>query len=332
MKALNRPKLSCFESRNELGKRAFASVGIDGNQPTILCCFLLAITLDHQLWAVWLSVSNATVTAFAAALKNEEQRLRDLCCEGGGMNFSDCCEHTPMWVESEATSLLHQLGVNSSGDEREPDMEELHAKIYMAFRKGDLSSALDTCNQIENWQSLVLGAIDHLSHDWKATKLSVVDVAEAYCIARRCFEEMELVSQPRQLVEFSLGRVAILFPPGEKHSFGALLLSDQLKRLGWAVELLNDRSDAANIEKIGSNHFDAIGISVGTDKALTGIADLISHLRQKSFNPSVRLSVGGSAINGSISNFDFLAADFVATSAEDTITFFQSGPFVPRKS
>jgi methanogenic corrinoid protein MtbC1 len=85
----------------------------------------------------------------------------------------------------------------------------------------------------------------------------------------------------------------LMTEPGAQHSMGLLMLSEFFKRAGWLVTL-GVPQDVAEFKRLfQSEWFDAVGISVSTDRHLDAMKSVLPQLLAGADNLAVRLFVGG---------------------------------------
>ncbi|GAP34391.1 cobalamin B12-binding domain-containing protein [Piscinibacter sakaiensis] len=93
------------------------------------------------------------------------------------------------------------------------------------------------------------------------------------------------------------GRRALLMPAeGSQHTFGLLLVGEFFRRAGWDVAgdptLALDQATAL----LAGSWFDVVGISIGSECHVEGVASAILALRKASLNPTVAVLVGGPVV------------------------------------
>jgi methylmalonyl-CoA mutase cobalamin-binding subunit len=81
--------------------------------------------------------------------------------------------------------------------------------------------------------------------------------------------------------------------PGAQHSMGLFMLSEFFKQAGWTVTLGVPQDVAEFKHLCQSDWFDAVGVSISTDRHLQTLATLLRQLKETSGNPSMCLFVGG---------------------------------------
>jgi methanogenic corrinoid protein MtbC1 len=85
----------------------------------------------------------------------------------------------------------------------------------------------------------------------------------------------------------------LLTEPGAQHSMGLFMLSEFFKRAGWTVCTGVPPSEADFKRLCHSDWFDAVGVSVSSDRHLGTIASILSRLPESAPNPRVHPFVGG---------------------------------------
>ncbi|OYU30268.1 MAG: hypothetical protein CFE39_14460 [Comamonadaceae bacterium PBBC2] len=101
-------------------------------------------------------------------------------------------------------------------------------------------------------------------------------------------EFLQEVPQERQ--DWSL---LLMTEPGAQHSMGLFMLSEFFKRAGWTVTV-GVPQDVAEFKRLfQSDWFDAVGISVSTDRCLDVLAHLLPQLKAGADNLNLRLFLGG---------------------------------------
>jgi methylmalonyl-CoA mutase cobalamin-binding subunit len=107
----------------------------------------------------------------------------------------------------------------------------------------------------------------------------------------------------------------LLTEPGAQHSMGLFMLSEFFKRAGWLVTV-GVPQDVNEFKRLfQSDWFDAVGISVSTDRHLDTLAALLPSLREGSDNMGLRVFVGGPMAFVAPERLQGLSADVLADDA-----------------
>lgn len=111
----------------------------------------------------------------------------------------------------------------------------------------------------------------------------------------------------------------LLTEPGAQHSMGLFMLSEFFKRAGWTVTV-GVPQDVAEFKRLfQSDWFDAVGVSVSTDRHLDTLTQLLPQLRESADNLELRVFVGGPMAFVSPERLKGLAAEVLAQDAPATV-------------
>lgn len=81
--------------------------------------------------------------------------------------------------------------------------------------------------------------------------------------------------------------------PGAQHSMGLFMLSEFFKQAGWLVTL-GVPQDVTEFKRLcQADWFDAVGVSVSTDRHLQTLSVLLRQLKDTSVNPNLQMFMGG---------------------------------------
>ena len=127
-------------------------------------------------------------------------------------------------------------------------------------------------------------------------------------------EFLQEVPQERQ--DWSL---LLMTEPGAQHSMGLLMLSEFFKRAGWTVTVAVPQDVAEFQRMFQSDWFDAVGISVSTDRQLDTLAALLPQLRRSADNLNMRIFLGGPMALLDAERLKGIAAEVVADDAPGTV-------------
>jgi methanogenic corrinoid protein MtbC1 len=111
----------------------------------------------------------------------------------------------------------------------------------------------------------------------------------------------------------------LLTEPGAQHSMGLFMLSEFFKRAGWLVTV-GVPQDVTEFKRLfQSDWFDAVGISVSSDRHLDTLAALLPKLREGSDNLGLHVFVGGPMAFVAPERLRGLAAQVLAEDAPATV-------------
>ncbi len=112
------------------------------------------------------------------------------------------------------------------------------------------------------------------------------------------------------------GRVFLAPAPGDQHGFGLAMVGYYLRRAGWDVSAELDARDDRLVEHIGARHYDCVGFSVGHERVVSPLTQLIGRIRRKSRNKLLKIMVGGPMIVADPAIAGTMGADLWALAAQ----------------
>lgn len=190
-----------------------------------------------------------------------------------------------------------------------------------------------------------LDAARQVVHGWQRQGLSLANiyvrgiapcarlVGEWWCADRLDFAMTTIVSTHLQqllhdfsaefLQEGPLPRngwsLLLLTEPGAQHSMGVFMLSEFFKHAGWTVTV-GVPQDVAEFKRLfQTDWFDAVGVSISTDRHLATLATLLTQLKAGAVNQEMRLFMGGPMALSDPSRLIAIPAELVAEDAPATV-------------
>lgn len=128
------------------------------------------------------------------------------------------------------------------------------------------------------------------------------------------------------------GRVLLLVPEGEQHLLGPRLLRREFSVAGAEPELVIGQPVQAWLDRVATEAFDVVGLSIGHDELLAEVQDWIQRIRLASCNAGVRIMVGGAALTGAEGAYRFLAADLVTNDIAVALSFVERARRRPERA
>ncbi len=105
--------------------------------------------------------------------------------------------------------------------------------------------------------------------------------------------------------------------PGDQHSFSIAIVDAVFQAAGWQTRLSHTNDADELLDQLGSEHFDAVGLSVNSD----GIADVlratILRIRAMSANKGIIVLVGGAAFHNAPALLAHVGADALVGAGTD---------------
>jgi len=111
----------------------------------------------------------------------------------------------------------------------------------------------------------------------------------------------------------------LLTEPGAQHSMGLFMLSEFFKQAGWTVTV-GVPQDVPEFQRLcQTDWFDAVGVSISTDRHVASLAALLAELKHNAANPHMCVFVGGPMALREPALLQGLPAEVVAEDAPATV-------------
>jgi MerR family transcriptional regulator, light-induced transcriptional regulator len=165
------------------------------------------------------------------------------------------------------------------------DRESAEAYLQNLLRRGVDFEAL--CLQ------LLAPTARHLGELWNADLCEFTDVTIALSRLQGLVRYLSVGARRPQRAG-GRGHAALLVPvPGEQHTLGLTMVCDFFRSSGWDVWADTPSSPEALLALVREHSFDLVGFSIGNDKRIQALGELIRTLRSTSRNRAVRVLAGG---------------------------------------
>ncbi|WAP69613.1 cobalamin B12-binding domain-containing protein [Jiella pelagia] len=160
---------------------------------------------------------------------------------------------------------------------------------------------------------------------------AVRELGEMWLNDRMSFVEVTTKSARLQHMIRSLGRadcfqmvdgrasVLLAAAPGEQHTFGLFVLAELFLAAGWSVSLEANSPLDALCDLAESRRYDAIGMSVGSERFLPPVREQVSALRHATRSNTSRIFLGGWAFTSAGQSLDDYGADLVAIDGRSAV-------------
>jgi hypothetical protein len=109
----------------------------------------------------------------------------------------------------------------------------------------------------------------------------------------------------------------------EDHILGPLILSDQLRRLGYSVKLLLGATEKDVHDNIETGFFDMVMFSCSSVVSLDNVAKVVKSLRQEISDPPILL-LGGAVLGQAPEIEKLVAVDVIASGLTDALEQLES--------
>ncbi len=256
------------------------------------------------------------------------------------MTEGDLCD---LWLAQAWVDLKAPLAQRGGGTLSSAVDAEAARDLLQALCRGDIQAAHRVCRrwhglgheppEMSQALALILPVIEHIEHDWQADRRSYADTLYAFWNVQRFLQSWGDPACPQSdappLPATPMGRLLMASVPGCQHHLGALVVADHFRTHGWQVQTLIGACADRLIQAGQQERFDVIGLSLGHDAGLLGLADLIQSLRDAIPESPPRIVLGGHAFSASGVDFEWLRADGIARSAQHALRL--CGAWVPHQ-
>lgn len=190
----------------------------------------------------------------------------------GGTTFSELVA-----LDQSQVALLTQAAIKS--------MEETR-KILMKWRSQG-HSLKDT------YLFGITGSARLIGELWSRDMVDFVNVTIALSRLHRVMHEFSQEFLSEGNAESNGLSLLLMTEPGSQHGLGAFMLSEFFRQAGWRVTLVTPL-DIADFKRIFlSDWFDAVVLSISTDRQIDAISQSLPELSKTTANPNLKIYVGG---------------------------------------
>ena len=128
---------------------------------------------------------------------------------------------------------------------------------------------------------------------WTSDDLDFINITIAFSHLHQVMHEFspEFLSEGNS--ESNGFSLLIMTEPGSQHGLGVFMLSEFFRQAGWRVMLVTPQ-DIADFKRVFlSDWFDAVVVSMSTERHINKVSQAVSELRKATVNPKLKIFVGG---------------------------------------
>lgn len=140
---------------------------------------------------------------------------------------------------------------------------------------------------------LFVPAARHLGEMWTNDRCSFTDVTVGLCRLQQLVHELSPAFEQEAEHREHGRRLLLTGYPGERHTFGLVLVEEFFRRAGWEVVCETPASVEELIDLVRCEWFAVAGLSLSTDSLLDELASVIRNMRKASLNAGIGVLVGG---------------------------------------
>jgi methylmalonyl-CoA mutase cobalamin-binding subunit len=218
----------------------------------------------------------------------------------------------------------------SRGNSREGSRSDLSEPLVSALLGAMLTDVDDRCDAVVEFMGRAQVGIDdivslyvpevarRLGQDWHDNRRSFADVTIGTARLQSLLRELVGRADDGLWRDLDCPAVALIVLENEFHTLGAVVLSQQLRRLGVSVQLMLGQSEAEMVQCIAQDRFDAILVSVARTECLASLNKLVEKLRRAALHPTPFV-VGGAVVGDESEIRNLTGADHVAADASEAL-------------
>jgi len=167
---------------------------------------------------------------------------------------------------------------------------------------------------------LLAPAARQLGALWEDDAADFTQVTLGVWRLQRVLRELAPTFHPESLRRDRRRRILLAPVPGERHVFAVALLAELFRRAGWEVQApLDATADDLN-RLVAHQRFTVLGLSLGGEDQLDGLAGLIRGVRRASVFGGIGVMVGGPVFVDHPDYVTLVGADATAADARQAVT------------
>ena len=109
--------------------------------------------------------------------------------------------------------------------------------------------------------------------------------------------------------------------PQSQHTMGAFMLAEFFRRRGWAVQMLTPHDGEDVLTHLRRDWFDAVALSISSERQLQSLARWLPGLRAASPNPQLHVLVGGPLALNDPQRLQAMGIEVSAGNARETVNW-----------
>ncbi len=156
-----------------------------------------------------------------------------------------------------------------------------------------------------------------LGQMWESDECDFVEVTVSLGRMQRLLRDLSQVFLADATRNEPVGSVLLTCIPGEQHTLGIIMVGEFLLRDGWRVLVGAPWSESDLLTMVGTEWYDVIGFSVGSESRLPLLKRDIRRLKSASRNPHVQFMVGGQVFSDDPTLADQVGANAIAGDARE---------------
>lgn len=133
-----------------------------------------------------------------------------------------------------------------------------------------------------------------LGEYWEGDRCAFVDVTMGLWRLQEVVHEIAARIPENRAMAAGGRRALFVSMPGDRHSFGTVVIDEIFRRDGWVTDRLSEVETADLVKRVSEEWFDLIGLTISCDCHIAPLAPTIAALRSVSRNAGLCVMVSGS--------------------------------------
>jgi methanogenic corrinoid protein MtbC1 len=154
---------------------------------------------------------------------------------------------------------------------------------------------------------------------WSSDKLDFANCTIAHAHLHRAMHEFSPQFMSEGCAESNGKSLLIMNEPGSQHGLGVFMLSEFFRHAGWRVMLVAPQDIADFRRAFLSDWFDAVVLSMSTDRHIDSVSKAVSELRKATVNPNLKIYVGGPMAHTASDMLNWPGTSLLFTDAAQTV-------------
>lgn len=156
-----------------------------------------------------------------------------------------------------------------------------------------------------------------LGNAWCEDNMSFADVTIGS--ARLQAMVRDLTPEDHEISGNNTSLIGVIVTPDETHTLGAMILTSQLRRMGFSVRLFLGKSEADVADALAADRFDAVFVSASHSEKVVKLGAFVKKIRQ-AVTQSTPIVLGGSAVARGVAIEGRLGADHYTSDLHEALT------------
>lgn len=175
----------------------------------------------------------------------------------------------------------------------------------------------------------ITGSARLIGELWSRDALDFVNVTIALSRLHRVMHEFSQEFLSEGNAESNGLSLLLMTEPGSQHGLGVFMLSEFFRQAGWRVTLASPQ-DIVDFKRVFlSDWFDAVVLSISTDRQIDAVAKSLLELSNTTANPNLKIYVGGPMAQVSPEAINWDGTLLLQTDAAQTVEIVTQNAFAP---